>query len=92
VTTDEERVDRGGWVAMTLRRYWGLENCRSLYVEEMILLKSSVLVLIMVSSSMVLVFTSSSMVLVLVLRFLSRLHYYCYFMLRGAWGLCAIAQ
>jgi len=32
VTTDEERVDHGGWMAMTLRRYWGLENCGSLYV------------------------------------------------------------
>ena len=32
MTTDEERVDRGGWVAMTSRRYWGLENCRSLYI------------------------------------------------------------
>jgi len=30
VTTDEERVDRGGWVAMTSRRYWGLENCGSI--------------------------------------------------------------
>ena len=36
MTTDEERVDRGGWVAMTLRRYSGLENYRSLYVVEMI--------------------------------------------------------
>jgi len=34
VTIDEERVDRGGWVAMTLQRYWGLENCRSLSVVE----------------------------------------------------------
>jgi len=30
-------ADRGGWLAMTLQRYWGLENCRSLYLVEMIL-------------------------------------------------------